>query len=700
MALTIDIYCRPSLGSGGSGTSGDPYGTVAAAYSAASNGEVIGIDTTTGAYAPTAQVQDTKGVGVTPWVGDEVLIDATSLSSTYVWRLEHTNSQMDGVEIYNVASGKYGIRINADIDTFQNVFIRDCDGDAILHSSGAYTANNIKIARCRIGYYFAGGTGVVNVYDLFTYDMTLYNRINAASATINLYRNISGGHIGPNWFIQNGTVNFYEPTLIGGAKNAAADNIDRDGGTVTIHSGRATYPVLDSGSFTKGFPSVTIDSSVVGPDGDGGKFFATPRRSEACIAFVRDDLEDYVTGGSHAGEYDDWLDELESRGFKGTYALSTQEGVNPDAISDDGWRDIIRVVERGHEIATHGRTGYHIHNDDWLDIQYTGSASVCRLVISGSTLTTYEDAVEDLSITLEATGYRLDNLVTAINADANYTCTKVTTDSGTSDAGAAPAHLLADVDIADIKASAQTLSQDTTRAAAWEIGECKWDIASKTGHIPIAHVYSAGSYNSAFATWMASNGFVGARLGAAPNSPYSSNVYKFINEAGYDAFQNFGILGSSFLDTSSETTLKRSAKALCEWAMFEGAQVVIYAHDFTELSAAQWGYIFDVVSESGIDVCTLGAMFSSRSVMTPASSVTDDAWSNTLYAAPATTPTGTAGTSFSPPQQTQENIKQQRQEMGISAKGTPALTEKQKEVPIKKWMQKRRSDMKKPKWMR
>lgn len=624
--MSIDIYCRPSLVSGGSGTESDPYGSVADAYSNASNGQTIGIDTTTGVYLPTAQVQDTKGVGVEPWIGSTILTDASAVSSSYMWRAEHVDSYVKGFEAFGLASGKYMFRINADIKGFDDVCIRDCDGDAVLHSSGSCDIKRLRIARCRIGYYLAGGTGTVNLYGFYAYDLALYNRINAASASVSFHHVLLGGNVSYCFWVQNGVVDIYSGILIGGGKNAATDTIKRDAGTVTLHSGVATYPVLDSGSFLKGFTNVTVNSSVLGIDGDSGKTFSVPRRQSACISFCRDDLEDYISGGSNEGEYDVWLDQLELRGFRGTYALSTQEAVNPDAISEAGWRDIQKVIDRGHDIATHGRTGYHIHNDNWFTVQYTGSASLCRLVVVDDVLMTYEDGVEDLRITLQTNGYRLSNLVSEINSDSNYTCTMSTTDGGSSDAGSAPAHLLADVDIADIKASSETLVQDPIKAADWEIIGCQSDIFSNTGYLPLTHIYSAGSYNIVFADRAKRQGFIGGRLGAAPNSPFSGAVYKFWGEPGYDPFQNFGILVPSFLDDSSETTIKRYAVSLCEWAMWHGAQVVLYAHAFSELSAEKWGYVFDVVKASGIYSDTVTGMFQRQASLPLETNTKDDQW--------------------------------------------------------------------------
>lgn len=419
--LVIDVHCRPSIGVGGDGSSGNPYGSAALAYSAAIAGQTIGMDTTSGPYMPTAQVTDTKGVRIEPWVGDVIEVDATNLSSTYVWRLENALSFAAGFDIRNIPSAKYGLRINADIEGMEDIFIHDSAGDGILHSSGAYTIERIKIGRCRVGMYFAGGTGIANIYGLYTYDLALYNRINAVNATINIINSLSAAADNFNWFTQNGTLSFNSPILIGGGKDAAKDSIDRDGGTITIADGVITYPVLDSGSFTKGFGSTIISSPVKGPDGDIGKLFSTPRR-RSMVCFVRDDMEDYViTAPSYPDEIVDWQALLDSKGIKGTFALGTRTGDNPAALSTANWEEIKVWSDGGHDIATHGCTGYQVHNTYLLNISNTSGTAT--ITMANQVLTSANATTNDLNIDLSPNGYLVSDLITAVNALADWTCT-------------------------------------------------------------------------------------------------------------------------------------------------------------------------------------------------------------------------------------------------------------------------------------
>lgn len=635
--MATSRYVRPSLGSGGSGTTANPYGTVAAAYAAATAGDTIFIDTTTGAYKPTAQVQDTKGLIWRPWIGTEVLVDASDNAGTYVLRLEAAQCDCANWRVQNVGASKFAFRINANIAGFADIVVENGAGTGVVTGSGistAVTAYRVTCRRLNQGWFIDSITGTMNLHACYSHDLTTNDRFNSPSGTLNVHHGTFAGNSAELWSITAGAANFYGCLFIGGGKTDSRDLVTNSGAAaVNVYSGAATYTVLDTTPFSEGWRntgagSLTVNANVQGQTAGIGRLFATPRRAEACLCFVRDDLEDYVTGGAFAGEWNTWLSELESRGFRGTYNISSREGDNVNSTSAAGWRDVAEVVKRGHDLATQGATGFQLANTDWLSVQYVGAGASCRLVIENNTVKTYVAGVLDVNKDIGTAPYKLSDLIAYLDGLANYTAVLSTLAAGASDASPAAARWLRDCDIADIKTAPVTLRCSPARVFAGELLANKQDIIDYTGYVPRTHIYSAGSYNGELAALMKANGWYGGRLGANPVAGYSTVVYKFRDDPNYDPFQGSGILCGTFIDTTSTNTIKRSVHAICQWAMWHGARIVLYGHAYSEFSQASWAAVFDAVLASGIPVKTLRDMYGEN--VSPSTQATDDSWAPIL----------------------------------------------------------------------
>ena len=314
------------------------------------------------------------------------------------------------------------------------------------------------------------------------------------------------------------------------------------------------------------------------------------------VCFIRDDVEAYVTGGVFAGEWDSWLDALEARGLKGTYPMSTREGDNVNAVSAAGWADVKAIVDRGkgHELATHGSTGYHVQNDDFLTVINTSGTA--EITIANNVLTSVNATDgNNLNIDMSIAPYKLVDLINAINNVAGWTATIATTTgtAGSSSADAAPARILADVTSLNV-GTLKTLSQDTLKAYQYEYALCRQDIFDNTGYTATTHIYSTGSYNAQMSAYMAAKAF--------------------------------GLQTSAFLDTTTDETLRKSVQAVCHWAMFHGAAVPFYAHEYAEFSLAEWEVLFDAVLSTGIETGTYSEVAAFSNNPPTVTNATDDAW--------------------------------------------------------------------------
>ena len=656
MAKYLDCTIQNGVGpsASGAGTAVDPYVLMTSAYAGTAAGETLYVKTTEGmpykgnGVQNALQVQDVKGITVKPaalsteagWSDANTVIhvDDALNSNSYLWRLEHADSKISFFDIANTAAGKFSIRINANIarDGFTDCKIHDGAGDAVLTGSGITADVNVyrnKLYRMRMGWRIEGLTATFNMHQCQERDLALYNRINAASGAAATYNGFNNVGENSGWYALAGDYTDYGSITIGGGVTVARDAVLNDGaGDCIKHGGLVTYPVLDSGSFLKGFSlgvsatgTNTFDAGVKGPNGDAGLIFRSGRR-KGMVCFIRDDVEAYVTDGVYAGEWDSWLDALEARGFKGTYAMSTREGDNVNAVSAAGWLDVKAVVDRGHDIATHGCTGYHVQNNNFLTVVNT--SGTCELTIANNIVTSVNaTAGNNLNIDMSVAPYKLTDLIAAIDAVSGWTAVIVTTDGSSADA--APARILADVTSLNV-GTVKTLVQDTLKAYDYEYALCRQDILDNTGYTATTHVYSSGSYNSVMSGYMAANGWLAGRIGATLVSPFNdqnTGVYKYpATEAGYDPMQAFGLLTAQFLDTTSDDTLRKSVQAVCHWAMFNGAAVPFYAHEYAEFSLAQWGVLFDAVKETGIDVGTFAGVGGFMNNPPTVTDATDDAW--------------------------------------------------------------------------
>jgi hypothetical protein len=593
------------------------------------------------------------------------------------------NSKILNAEFYNIPNSNYGARVTIATsgDYLKDCLFRDSLGYAVLvqNSSGIVSIRN-TICR-RMGFGFRGDTsgGTLNLYNCQSFDMTSYHRIRDG-ATLNTFNFVSLGATFYEFQLEGSAVaNHYNPILVGGGKNAASDVINNTGTSSTnIFGGVATFPVLDSGSFTKGYDgSVLSPATLTGTEsGFNPQLFSTPRRRFS-VCLCRDDLNNYLdsrplntgpTDGIDGGTWDTWLDILEARGLKGTYPLSTQLGLNENYMSAADWANVNSVLLRnkGHEISTHGRSGYHVNNNATALTVINSGAGVTISISNG--ILTSSGASTNLNINLNQQGLKIGTngspntgLLNVIEQSSGWTATLLTglpTNSPTG-ADAAPASILAD--ISNVPASSLvTLSIDDQKAYEFEYLGNRNDIENNTGYIAKSHVYSAGSYNAGMSALLKSGGWLGGRVGVAPNANFgTTQVDKFPIETGYDSFLAFGILTGDYFDRTSEETLKRSVFAVLSWASYWGVPLVLYNHQFgntgggagnPEVSQEEMGWICDVIKETGAPNETFGeqcAWSASAALTESALNNSDDNWSPSLSAAASSIVLGATQTSTS-----------------------------------------------------
>ncbi len=663
----------------GSGTEVSPYVTMIAAYNASLAGDVIYVKSTLDEpYQPTSSVTDSRGITFRNWdfAGNpysKFHVDCTGISN-YAFVGASANSKILNAEFYNIPDSNYGARVTIATsgDYLKDCLFRDSLGYAVLvqNSSGIASIRN-TICR-RMGFGFRGDTsgGTLNLYNCQSFDMTSYHRIRDG-VTLNTFNFVSLGATTYEFQLEGSAVaNHYNPILVGGGKNTASDVINNTGTSSTnIFGGVATFPVLDSGSFTKGYDgSVLSPATLTGTEsGFNPRLFSSPRRRFS-VCLCRDDLNNYLdsrpantgpTDGLDGGTWDTWLDILEARGLKGTYPLSTQLGLDENYMSADDWSNVNSILLRnkGHEISTHGRTGYHVNNNATA-LTIINSGAGVTISISNGVLTS-SGATNNLNIDLSV---KMTNAISAINSVSGWTATLLTGAPNNSPTGADAiiANVLAD--ISNVNASSlATLSIDDQRAYEFEYLGNKNDIKDNTGYVVKSHVYSAGSYNAGMSALLKTGGWLGGRVGVAPNSLYgTTRVDKFPVETGYDSFLAFGILTGNYFDRTSEETLKRSVFAVLSWASYWGVPLVLYNHQFgntgggagnPEVSEEEMGWICDVIKETGAPNETFGeqcAWSASAALTASALNDSDDNWTPSLSASASSIVLGSTGTSSGP----------------------------------------------------
>ena len=663
--LYVDCTVQNGVGTEtGSGTEVSPYVTMIASYNASLAGDVVYVKSTLdNPYQPTSSVTDSRGITFRNWdfAGNpysKFHVDCAGISN-YAFVGASANSKILNAEFYNIPNANYGARVTIATsgDYLKDCLFKESAGYSVLvqNSSGIVSIRN-TICR-RMGFGFRGDTsgGTLNLYNCQSFDMTSYHRIRDGF-TINTYNFVSLGATSYEFQLEGSAVaNHYNPILVGGGKNAASDVINNTGTSSTnIFGGVATFPVLDSGSFTKGYDgSVLSPATLTGTEsGLNPRLFSSPRRRFS-VALCRDDLNNYLdsrpantgpTDGLDGGTWDTWLDILEARGLKGTYPLSTQLGLNENYMSSADWANVNSVLLRskGHEISTHGRTGYHVNNNATA-LTIINSGAGVTISISNGVLTS-SGASTNLNINLAV---KMTDAISAINSVSGWTATLLTgapTNSPTG-ADAIIANVLAD--ISNVGASSLvTLSIDDQRAYEFEYLGNKNDIKDNTGYVVKSHVYSAGSYNAGMSALLKSGGWLGGRVGVAPNSLYgTTQVDKFPIEVGYDSFLAFGILTGNYFDRTSEETLKRSVFAVLSWASYWGVPLVLYNHQFgntgggagnPEVSEEEMGWICDVIKETGAPNETFGeqcAWSASAALTTTELNYSDDNWTPSLSVA-------------------------------------------------------------------
>lgn len=656
---TYYVDCTVSGGVGtntGSGTELSPWTNVASAYAAAAGGDTILIKATkTQPFTVAGNIQDTKGIKFDAWGTGKFYVDASGMTGSYVFRLEHVNSGLKNFDIKSIkASSLFGIRVNANIadGALSDGYVHDSPSSfGIVFDvgiTGTVKAYRLHLTRNNINFRInaLGVGGRIELYDCRDENAVLYSRADGVNTVVKTYRHLSAGHSSTNFLVINGaSVEHIDPIIIGGAKNVAEDIIQNQGaGACLITRGVITYPVLDSGSFTKGFlnsggGSNAVSAESKGPNGGVSKLFAKARRP-AMLCFIRDDVEDYVTGGTYSGELSAWLDILETYGVKGTYPCTTQQGDNPSAITPSQWLEIKSVADRGHEIAGHGRTGGHLRyaGNVGMTMQYTGAATTVRFVISNNRLQTFHNGsgTPTLNIDLLPAGRTLSWLVSQLAANS-YTAALVT--NGTSTSDTIPARCLSDVDIANAKTASNNLIVDAEKLYQWEVVGAASDILANTGYKMKTHIYSAGSANRTIADKILAGGFLGARLAHAPIANYSDSVSKFLYEdANYHRGEMFGILLETYVNRSSDAALRRSVEAICHWAMWHGVPIALYAHEFAAFSQAHWHIVVSAAKSTGIpigtyaEVCQFSKSVEQSRLPLAQQQELDDAWQPKLAA--------------------------------------------------------------------
>ena len=689
----VDCTVQNGIGTEtGSGTEASPYVTMIAAYNASLAGDVVYVKSTLdNPYQPTSSITDSRGITFRNWdfAGNpysKFHVDCAGISN-YAFVGASANSKILNAEFYNIPATFYGTRAtNAkSSDYLKDCLFRDSGGYGLFlqHSSGIVSIRNIIFRRVGGGFRCETGGGTLNVYNCQSFDMTFFHRIRNG-AIVNTYNFVSLGATTYEFLLDSSSVaNHYNPILVGGGKNAAYNVIENTGTSSTnIFGGVATFPVLDSGDFLKGYDgSVLSPATLTGTEsGFNPRLFSSPRRRFS-VALCRDDLNNYLdsrpantgpTDGLDGGTWDTWLDILEARGLKGTYPLSTQLGLNENYMSSADWANVNSVLLRnkGHEISTHGRTGYHVNNNATALTVINSGAGV-TISISNGVLTS-SGASNNLNINLNQQGLKVGTnakdgnpntgLLNIIEQSSGWTATLLTGAPNNSAAGAdaAPANILAD--ISNVNASSlATLSIDDQRAYEFEYLGNKNDIKENTGYVVKSHVYSAGSYNAGMSALLKTGGWLGGRVGTAPNSLHgTTQVDKFPVETGYDSFLAFGILTGNSFDRTSEETLKRSVFAVLSWASYWGVPLVLYNHQFgntgggagnPEVSEEEMGWICDVIKETGAPNETFGeqcAWSASAALTASALNDSDDNWTPSLSASASSIVLGSTGTSSGP----------------------------------------------------
>jgi len=660
----------------GSGTEASPYVTMIASYNASLAGDVVFVKSTLGEpYQPTSSITDSRGITFRNWDFVEnpfskFHVDCDGISN-FAFVGASANSKILNAEFYNIPDANYGARINLATsgDYLRDCLFRDSLGYAVLiqNSSGIASIRNTICRRMRFGFRADTSGGTLNLYNCQSFDMTSFHRIRDG-VILNTFNFVSLGSIEYEFQLEGSAVaNHYNPIFIGGSKNGPSDVINNTGTSSTnIFGGVATFPVLDSGSFTKGYDgSVLSPATLTGTkSGFNPQLFSTPRRRFS-VCLCRDDLNNYLdsrpantgpTDGIDGGTWDEWLGILEDRGLKGTYPLSTQLGLDENYMSAADWVNVNSVLSRnkGHEISTHGRTGYHVNNNATA-LTIINSGSGVTISISNGTLTS-SGATNNLNIDLSV---KMTAAILAINSVSGWTATLLTGLPNNSPTGADGiiANVLAD--ISNVNASSlATLSIDDQRAYEFEYLGNRNDIENNTGYIAKSHVYSAGSYNAGMSALLKTGGWLGGRVGVAPNANFgTTRVDKFPVETGYDSFLAFGILTGVYLDRTSEETLKRSTFALLSWASYWGVPLVLYNHQFgntgggagnPEVSREEMGWICDVIKETGAPNETFGeqcAWSASAALTESALNNSDDNWTPSLSAAASSIVLGATQTS-------------------------------------------------------
>ena len=232
MAKYLDCTIQNGVGPSESGTGApsDPYVLMTSAYAGTVAGETLYVKTTEAmpykgnGVQNALQVVDSKGITVKPaalsseagWsnANSVVHIDAALNSNTFVWRLEHVNSKASFLDISGVVSGKYAVRITANIanDGFTDCFIHDGEGNAVLTTAGITADVNVyrnKIYRMSIGWRIDGILGTFNIHQCQERDLNLYNRINSPSGSVTIYNGFNNVGNNAGWYALAGNITVY-----------------------------------------------------------------------------------------------------------------------------------------------------------------------------------------------------------------------------------------------------------------------------------------------------------------------------------------------------------------------------------------------------------------------------------------------------------------------------------------------------------
>lgn len=619
---TLYVDCTVSNGKGtetGEGTQANPFTTVLGALNAASGKDTVLIKAPKESpFILSETVHDTKGIKWLPW-GDKFFVNAGNIvsegSSEYVFRLEHQDCGLSGAEIYSVNEGVYAVRIGRPLSeegAYKDVVIRDGEGHGSTIGTGVSSPQKYtNIAHKRLGGYgwHITGDGPVTLVDCQDIDTGLGSRSQGTSK-VETFRHASCGSIRSSLWTAVGSSNVThrDPIFIASGlespqapiQNTGSGAVETSGGLVT---GPAQTPDTTNRYFYNTGSGTNTWNGTVGPDGKASNVFhRPPRRPGAGVCFIRDDINEYVTDGPYPDEWQEFCTELEKRGWRGSFAMSTALGANPNTVTKEGWDDIREIVRRGHDIVTHGRTGQHLRIENAIKIKYVGEADTCSLVISDNRLQTFLDdsTTPDLDFDLSTVGRTIDSVVN--NIGPNYQATARNLEEGPGHLGGAAALVLADVNIPDIKADDHILKVDWDRVYEYEVEGCRQDIQQETGVWPIAHVYSTGSTGPQIRQRMRDGGYVGARVGITTAVGINDKVCKMpAAEEGYDPLL---MQGYQMLYGMEKNNIYRDTLSICHWAMWWGIPVCFYSHSYAEWTVEEWGQLWDAVRDSGIPVKT------------------------------------------------------------------------------------------------